>query len=172
MIDRRPTADDLTADDLVQLTGPLDPPLVVVTVAVGEERSGCVVGFSTQCSMDPPRYAIWLSRKNRTYRVARGASHLAVHFLTDADLELAELFGGETDDEIDKFARCAWRPGDGGVPLLDACPNRFVGRVVATLDEGGDHLGVVLEPFVLSSGGPFRPLRHSRVDGLEPGHQP
>jgi hypothetical protein len=28
-----------------------------------------------------------------------------------ADGELAELFGGETGDEVDKFDRCEWRPG-------------------------------------------------------------
>ena len=44
--------------------------------------------------------------------------------------DLVELFGGETGDEIDKFERCAWRPGPGGTPLLDGCPNRFVGRVL------------------------------------------
>ena len=36
---------------------------------------------------------MWLSRLNLTYRVAQLASHLAVHFLTEGDRELAELFG-------------------------------------------------------------------------------
>ena len=40
---------------------------------------------------------------------------------------LAELFGGETGDEVDKFARCAWHEGPEGVPMLDGCANRFVG---------------------------------------------
>jgi flavin reductase (DIM6/NTAB) family NADH-FMN oxidoreductase RutF len=162
----------VTADDLQQLTGALDPALVIVTVADGEARSGCVVGFSTQCSVDPPRYAVWLSRANHTYGVAAGAAHLAVHFPTESDREIAALFGGETDDEVDKFARCGWRPGEGGVPLLEACPNRFVGRRVSTLDDDGDHVCFVLEPVEISSGGPFRPLLHSRLDDLEPGHEP
>ena len=34
--------------------------------------------------------------------------------------DLAELFGGETGDEVDKFARTAWRDVH-GVPILDRC---------------------------------------------------
>jgi flavin reductase (DIM6/NTAB) family NADH-FMN oxidoreductase RutF len=155
-----------------QLTSQFDPPLVVVTVTDGQERSGCLVGFSTQCSIDPGRFAIWVSRANHTFPVGMDADVFAVHFLTEADRPVAELFGGETDDRVDKFARCDWRPGDGGVPLLEACPNRFVGRRVALLDTGGDHVCMVLEPFEVASAGPFRPLRHSHVSGLEAGHAP
>src|SRR3954466_13676483 len=104
--DRDVTADELTAEDLEQLTGPLDPPLVVVTVSDGKERSGCLVGFSTQCSIDPGRFAIWVSKANHTFRVGMEADAFAVHFLTEADRPVAELFGGETDDRVDKFARC------------------------------------------------------------------
>jgi hypothetical protein len=54
--------------------------------------------------------------------------------------------------------------------LLQACPNRFVGRRVAVLDEGSDHVCFVLEPLEVSSVGPFTPLRHSDVDDLDAGH--
>ena len=59
----------------------LDDPLIVVTTASDDERAGCLVGFHTQCSIEPLRYAIWLSKANVTYRVGLFASHLAVHFL-------------------------------------------------------------------------------------------
>ena len=115
-------------DTFDALMGELDYPMFIVTVAHGGERSGCLVGFATQCSIDPPRFLVCLSKANHTYRVARHAELLAVHFVP-ADAEpLAELFGGETGDRVDKFARCEWHPGPGGVPLLADCPNRFVGR--------------------------------------------
>jgi flavin reductase (DIM6/NTAB) family NADH-FMN oxidoreductase RutF len=152
------------------LTSNLDAPLVVVTTTNGRERSGCVVGFHTQCSIEPGRFAVWLSKANLTYRVGLLAEHFAVHFLTEDDHDVAALFGEETGDEVDKFARCEWQPGVGGVPLLAACPHRFVGRRVALLDEGGDHVCTVLEPIEVSSPGPFRPLRHSHVTGLDAGH--
>ena len=48
----------------------VDPPSYVVTAADGDDRAGCLVGFATQCSIDPPRFGVWLSKLNRTYRVA------------------------------------------------------------------------------------------------------
>ena len=152
------------------LTSQLDGPLVVVTVTNGRERGGCVVGFHSQCSIDPGRFVVWLSKANHTFRVSLQAERFAVHFLTEDDHDVAQLFGATTGDEVDKFAACAWRPGDGGVPLLEACPNRFVGRRVAMLDEGSDHVCMVLEPLEVSSSGPFRPLRQSHVDDVEAGH--
>jgi flavin reductase (DIM6/NTAB) family NADH-FMN oxidoreductase RutF len=145
--------------------------MVVVTTAWGDERAGCLVGFHGQSSIEPRRYAVWLSRVNRTYRVASLASHVAVHFLTEGDRELAELFGAETGDDVDKFARTPWTPGPGGVPLLDACPHRLVGRRIALLDEGGDHACFVSEPVRADSPGRFTPLRLSAVASLHPGHE-
>src|SRR4051812_45302563 len=106
-------------DDLVAA---FDGALVVVTTAAGDERAGCVVGFHCQSSIDPPHYAVWLSKANRTYRVALLADHLAVHALGQGDRDVAELFGGETGDEVDKFSRCEWSPGPDGVPLLTRLP--------------------------------------------------
>ena len=63
----------------------MDAPLVVVTAASGDQRAGCVVGFHSQCSIEPPRYAVWLSKANRTYRVALFATHVALHVLGTED---------------------------------------------------------------------------------------
>lgn len=44
----------MTAEDSLEaLTAALDYPMFVVTVAAGGERAGCLVGFATQCSIDP-----------------------------------------------------------------------------------------------------------------------
>ena len=69
--------------------------------------------------------------------------------------EMARLFGHETGDDVDKFAVCAWTRGPGGVPLLDACPVRFVGRVLDRRDLG-DHTGYVLEPVLAEGRGTLR----------------
>jgi flavin reductase (DIM6/NTAB) family NADH-FMN oxidoreductase RutF len=159
------------SDGFDDLAAAVDPGMVVVTTALGEERAGCLVGFHAQCSIEPRRYTVWISRVNRTYRVARLASHVGVHFLTDSDRELAELFGAETGDDMDKFARTPWTPGPGGVPLLDACPHRLVGRRITLMDDGGDHVGFVTEPVRAESPGRFTPLRLAAVSGLHPGHE-
>jgi flavin reductase (DIM6/NTAB) family NADH-FMN oxidoreductase RutF len=123
----------------------LDYPLFVVTTAVDGSQGGCLVGFATQASISPPRYLVGLSNKNRTYRLATRATHLVVHVLGAEHHALADLFGGHTGDETDKFARCSWRPGPGGAPILDGVAGWFSGRILERLPLG-DHVGMLLEP--------------------------
>ena len=68
--------------------------------------------------------------KNHTFRIARRADALVVHFVPEDATALAELFGGETGDEIDKFARVEWRPGPSGAPILTPLENWFAGRIL------------------------------------------
>ncbi|MER5727251.1 flavin reductase family protein [Streptomyces sp. NPDC002138] len=161
--------------ELDTFTDALDYPVYVVTTAAGERMAGCLVGFASQCSMDPPRFMVWLSKANRTYRVARDASHLAVHTLRDDQRDTAELFGGRTGDEIDKFEHIGWRwptaAGAATAPVLDDVSAWFLGRVEGRVD-GGDHVGFLLSPVAESPAGPVRPplLLLSDVVDLSPGH--
>ena len=148
----------------------LDYPMFIATVATGEERSGCLIGFATQSSIHPPRFLAGISDKNRTFRVAQGADSMAIHLVPESATELAELFGGETGDEVDKFERCSWQPGPDGVPLLDDCPNRFVGRIVERIDFG-DHVGMVLEPFYADADEESAQLGFHRAKRIDPGHE-
>jgi len=154
-----------------RLVSELDYPMFIVTAAAGGRRAGCLIGFATQTSIDPPRFLACLSEKNRTYRVAREAEALGVHFVPAEAVELAELFGGETGDEVDKFARVGWHEGPGGVPLLDDCANRFVGRIRERVDFG-DHVGFVLEPLVAEHGTAGAEFTFHRAKRIEPGHEP
>ena len=152
------------------IVGHLEYPMFIVTARSGEERLGCLVGFATQASIDPPRFAVCLSHTNRTYRRARDAELFAVHCVPADAADLAELFGGQTGDEVDKFAQCAWHDGPGGPPLLDVCENWFVGRVTARVD-AGDHDLYVLEPVAAGSGDPSAFTFH-RAKHIHPGHEP
>jgi flavin reductase (DIM6/NTAB) family NADH-FMN oxidoreductase RutF len=154
-----------------RFTEALDYPMFVVTTTDGTERSGCLVGFTTQTGIDPPRFLVCLSDKNHTMQVAQGAELLAVHQLAEEQHDLAELFGAETGDEVDKFARCSWRPGPGGVPLLDDCPRRVVGRIIEHVTLG-DHVGFLLEPVGVEAAGDADPLTLQDVADVEPGHDP
>ncbi len=152
----------------------LDYPMFIVTTVATDgqhrgERAGCLVGFTTQASIDPPRFLVCLSDKNHTYRVAQGAELLAVHGLDSDEVDIAKLFGGETGDEVDKFAQCSWRPGPGGVPLLDECPRVLVGRVLRR-DDWGDHVGFLVEPIEVESHEAGKGLGFEQVDDLDPGH--
>jgi flavin reductase (DIM6/NTAB) family NADH-FMN oxidoreductase RutF len=157
-------------DTFDSLMASLDPPMIVVTTAVAGERAGCLVGFHAQSAIDPHRYCIWLSKANHTYRVALRSTHLAVHFLTEDDFDVAEHFGTLTGEEVDKFEGIATHDGPDGVPLLDRLPHRITLRRTVLVDEGGDHICLAAECLEAETGGRFVPLRLSRVTDLVPGH--
>lgn len=154
-----------------RLMAQLDYPLFIVTAAAGEQRSGCLVGFASQVSIDPPRFLIGLSIKNRTCRVAREAQALVVHFVPHDAEELAVLFGGRTGDEVDKFERVHWRPGPGVAPVLTELENWFAGRVLDVHDLGY-HRGFVLEPIEGEAHHADEALSFRRAKWIEPGHEP
>jgi flavin reductase (DIM6/NTAB) family NADH-FMN oxidoreductase RutF len=152
------------------LVARIDYPMFVVTTAVGEERAGCLVGFATQCSIDPARFLACISDKNHTYRVLKGASAMAVHLVPEQAGHIVELFGAETGDDTDKFARCEWSPGPDGLPLLADCPGWFAGRILERVPLG-DHVGHLIEPFAGEDPGGGGWFPFSRAREIQPGHE-
>ena len=154
-----------------ELIARADPAMVIVTTIAGDERSGCLVGFHCQCSIEPRRYAVWISRANHTFAVAAHARVFGVHFVPHERRDLAELFGGETGDEVDKLARCEWTAGPGGVPLIDGCPDRFVGELVEWVESDADHACVVMAPVEAAVGAAAGRLHLGDVTDVDPGHE-
>jgi flavin reductase (DIM6/NTAB) family NADH-FMN oxidoreductase RutF len=154
-----------------RLMSQLDYSMLVVTAAADGERSGCLVGFASQVSIHPPRFLVCLSVKNRTFRVARRASLLVVHFVPVEASQLAELFGGETGDDVDKFAHCDWQAGPEGAPVVSALENWFAGRIIERFDFG-DHHGFLLEPLEMHGGRGEGSFTFKRAKAIEPGHEP
>ncbi len=147
----------------------LDGPMLVVTATSDLERAGCLVGFHTQCSIDPPRWLVCISKANRTAQVISRAEVLVVHVLRDDQFELAELFGGETSDDVDKFDRCAWRPGPAGAPVIEGC-DWIAGRIGDRFDLG-DHVGYLLHVIDAGHEHPDAPqLGLQRAETIDPGH--
>jgi flavin reductase (DIM6/NTAB) family NADH-FMN oxidoreductase RutF len=140
-----------------------------VTAADGASRQGCLVGFATQASMHPPRLLVCLSVKNATFPTAERSTHLGVHLIPADRLDLAELFGGETGDDVDKFAGRPCGDGPGGAPLLLECPLRLSGRVLDRYPLG-DHVGSLLEPVAVWAEAGAEPLDIRRAGGIDPGH--
>ena len=163
---------ETTSATFEKLVAQLDYPLFIVTTAAPDgERAGCLIGFATQVSIHPPRFLACLSDKNRTCEVAHRAGVLVVHFVPEDRRELAELFGGETGDDVDKFARCDWRPGPQGAPILTSLPSWFAGRVVDRSDLG-DHVGFLLEPFDVEVAEDAAGLSFQDARSIDPGHDP
>jgi flavin reductase (DIM6/NTAB) family NADH-FMN oxidoreductase RutF len=151
------------------LMGDLEYTMFIVTARAGDEPLGCLVGFATQASIDPPRFLACLSHVNRTFRLGRDAAHFGVHCVPEGADDLAELFGGTTGDEVDKFARVAWHEGPHLVPLLDDCRNRFVARVLDRM-EAGDHTAYLLEPVTAEYADDEGEFTFHRAKRIKPGH--
>jgi flavin reductase (DIM6/NTAB) family NADH-FMN oxidoreductase RutF len=160
-----------TGREFAKLVAGLDYPLFILTARSGEERSGCLLGFATQVSIHPPRFLACVSVKNRTFRVVAATETVVVHFTDQRHAKLAELFGGESGDDVDKFAQCDWRAGPDGVPVLQELENWFAGRVLQRLDLG-DHHGLLLEPVAVHRGQREPQLGFRQAKGIEPGHAP
>lgn len=162
---------DSAADAFEELVASLDTPMFVVTTAVGDRRAGCLVGFASQVSIEPPRFLVGLSKRNKTFRVATQSSFLAVHVFEKQSMEVVELFGGQTGDRVDKFTRCYWHQGPHGVPILDDAAAWFLGRTIDRIPFG-DHVGHLLEP--VDGTGPREAGRWVSlcdVRDLRPGHE-
>jgi flavin reductase (DIM6/NTAB) family NADH-FMN oxidoreductase RutF len=164
----------MSADTFEGVCGTLDAPMIVVTAFDGRERSGCLVGFHTQCSIAPRRWLVCISKANHTCRVAGEAEWLAVHFLRNDQHDLAQLFGGVTGDAIapaDKFERCAWHAGHNGTPILDGC-DFVAGRVLQRFD-AGDHVAHLIEiTDAARLHSPAPQLGSQAVHDIRPGHEP
>jgi flavin reductase (DIM6/NTAB) family NADH-FMN oxidoreductase RutF len=162
----------MAADDAFQeLVSGIDYPMFIVTVAKDGDRAGCLVGFVTQASIDPPRMIVMISKANHTYQLARTADELVVHFLGAGNTDLAKLFGEQTGDEVDKFAQCEWSPSPGGLPVVGGTLGWVECRILERF-EGGDHVGHLVEPVYGASTDEKGQLGFQAVRSLRPGHGP
>jgi flavin reductase (DIM6/NTAB) family NADH-FMN oxidoreductase RutF len=157
------------ADGFEELVSGIDYPMFIVTATADGAHAGCLVGFVTQASIDPPRLLVLLSKANETRRVAKQATSLVVHFLTTDNRDLATLFGEESGDWTDKFDRCSWSVGPDGTSVLDGVRGWVAGRILDRID-AGDHVAHLIEPIqseVVSEGAS---LTFQAVRDMDPGH--
>jgi len=70
---------------------------------------------------------------------------------------------------VDTLERCVRHEGPGGVPLLDGCLNRFVGRVLWRAG-AGDHDVFLLEPVAAEAAPGEGEVSFHRAKRIDPGH--
>ncbi len=148
-------ADDV-AKGIAAFTALADSSVYIVTAVADGQRAGCLVGFASQCSLEPVRFAVWLSKANHTYRVALAATALAVHQLPRDRHDLAERFGSLCSDRTDKFSGLPLREGPEGALVLSDALTWFVGRIHDRCD-GGDHVAFLLDPIAAHTPAPDSP---------------
>ena len=120
--------------------------MFVVAAAADGDADACLVGFTTQCSIEPPRFAVFLSKMNQTYR-ARDAGHRARRAPDPPRPARARraLRRHQREGRSRQAVRMAVAPRTGRRPVIEEC-DWFAGTIEARLD-AGDHVAFVLAPF-------------------------
>lgn len=148
----------------------IDYPYYVVTVRSPDaEMSGCLAGFVTQCSIDPPNFLVCVSKVNHTFGVAERAAGMGLHLLGEDQVDYARLFGEETGDLVDKFASVDWRLGSTGAPLLVEAAVSLEGQILGHFSVG-DHEAFLMRAVRSVAGGHSGLLMYRSTPPLEPGH--
>jgi flavin reductase (DIM6/NTAB) family NADH-FMN oxidoreductase RutF len=158
------------AIDTAAFTDRTDYPLTVVTtIGPDGELSGCLAGFTTQCSIEPLRFLVCISRANHTFEVISRATILGLHLLGDDQDDTASRFGEFTGDRVDKFHGLRWHPGPGGVPVLDECVAWMAAGIIGRFDVG-DHEAQFVYPIDAQAGPATGLLLRSTAPDLQAGH--
>lgn len=159
-----------TSDDLAAFFDLIDYAYYIVTVRSPDaEMSGCLAGFVTQCSIDPPNFLVCVSKVNHTMGVAARSSGMGLHLLGEDQVALARLFGEETGDVVDKFASVDWRLGSTGAPLLVEAAVSMEGQVLGHFSVG-DHEAYVMRAVRAVEGGHSGLLTLRDAPSFRPGH--
>lgn len=110
--------------------------VVVVTAAPGGVPAGLTATSFTSVSLDPPLVSFCIERSSPAWPGLAEAELLAVNLLAGHQAPIATRF---TRDDVDRFGvPTAWRPGPGGVPLLEEVTAHLL-AVPHSVTEIGDH---------------------------------
>ena len=136
------------------------------TVAAGGERAGCLIGFATQASIDPPRFVALISEQEPAPSASRATRARSPCTWRPATTRSSSSCSApQTGDDVDKFERCDWSEG----PARPADPRRL-SELVLRRGAGAPRLrrpcGVLLEPFAARRG------HGRRAVPLPPGEAP
>jgi flavin reductase (DIM6/NTAB) family NADH-FMN oxidoreductase RutF len=157
-------------EDLASFFDRVDYPYYVVTVRSPDaDMSGCLAGFVTQCSIDPPNFLVCISKLNHTLAVAERSSAMGLHLLGEDQVDLARLMGEETGDLVDKFASVDWRLGSTGAPLLVDSGVSMEGQILGHFSVG-DHEAFLMRGVRSVTGGHSGLLTYRGAPPLDPGH--
>jgi flavin reductase (DIM6/NTAB) family NADH-FMN oxidoreductase RutF len=134
-----------------------------VTVVTTRDREGkprgiTVAAFSS-LSLSPPLVHVCLGATSEAAEAVRSCGRFAVNVLAEDQEEASRRFA-KRGNPPEAFDGVAWRPGTGGLPLLEGALAQIECKVVEARP-GGDHLVVVgeVESTAVTDG---RPLLYFR----------
>ena len=115
---------------------------IVTTLEPDGTPRGLTTNAVTSVSAEPPILLVCVDRNSRTLPALLHTKRFVVNFMRSDREEICRLFASKADD---KFARVAWTPGLGGVPILHEGAVAHAECVTLEELEMGDHVVVTGE---------------------------
>ena len=112
---------------------------IVTTLEPDGTPRGLTTNAVTSVSAEPPILLVCVDLDSRTLPALLHTKRFVVNFMRDDHEEICRLFASKADD---KFARVAWTPGLGGVPILHEGAVAHAECVTVEELEIGDHVVV------------------------------
>src|SRR4051812_15170045 len=112
---------------------------IVTTLEADGTPRGLTTNAVTSVSADPPILLVCVDRNSRTLPALLHSKRFAVNFMRDDSAEISRTFASKADD---KFDRVAWKPGLGGIPLLESGAIAHAECTTPEELEIGDHVVV------------------------------
>jgi flavin reductase (DIM6/NTAB) family NADH-FMN oxidoreductase RutF len=103
--------------------------------------AGMTVTALASISDHPATLLVCVNRHSPSTRRFIENGVFSVNALGFADLSLADIFAGRTDEQFEqKFTHGVWRPGKTGAPMLDSALARFECRLIEVKDVATHHV--------------------------------
>ncbi len=147
--------------------------VTVVTTLEGERPHGITVNALSSVSLDPPLVMVALDRRRRIAPVLRKHARFAVNVLGEDQQAVSDCFAGAAvTPDREAFCGAAWRPGSGGLPLLEGAIATLECTVVDTVPAGDHDLFIARVDDAAADDGSALPLlyfgrRYLRIERAE-----
>jgi len=134
---------NVSTADFRTVMGQFATGVTVVTALDGELPQGITVNALTSVSLEPPLVVIALDRKRFIVPTIEASGRYAVNILAEHQQWLSDCFAGASvTPNRDAFCGASWRPGAGGLPLLDGAIATMECAVINRFEVGDHHLFV------------------------------
>ena len=114
----------------------------VISVDKDDNPNGMVAGWNTKCSMDPPLFAVALSKKNNTHKLIHQSKEFVIAVPNKGLEKEVKFFGSHKGKEVDKFKATGietLRAKFIKPPLIKKATFNFECKLVKEVD-AGDHI--------------------------------
>ena len=114
----------------------------VISVDTNGNPSGMIAGWNMKCSMEPPLFAVSLSKKGHTHKLIQQSKEFVIAVPNKELEESLLLFGSKHGNEIDKFAESKIKTAKANFvksPLIKNATINFECELFKEVDSG-DHI--------------------------------